>query len=137
MVYKFAWLLLKILLFYILIYPKQKTQRWKLEHIFQKRDTYFNKCKIAKGPWRLKTRQKWRSKKAKSMSISKSKSGDLRQNSTRTIHYYHEALGLVLIIKRMGLQMVALLTLWYYIINQKTIEKSQHIKLVKWSNVIG
>ena len=71
------------------------------------------------------------------MSISKSKSGDLRQNSTRTIHYYHEALGLVLIIKCMGLQMVALLTLWYYIINQKTIEKSQHIKLVKWSNVIG
>ena len=69
--------------------------------------------------------------------MSKSKSGNLRCNFTSTIHYHHEALELALLTKPMGLLKVDLLTSWYYIINQKIIEKSQDIKLAKWSNVIG
>ena len=72
----------------------------------------------------LKTKQKWRAKEAKSKSIPKSKSGDLRLTVTGIIHYHHEALELVLIIKHMGLLKVDLLTSWYYIINQKIIERT-------------
>ena len=50
--------------------------------------------------------------------------------SSRT-HYHHEDLDPVLIIKPMGLLIVDLLTSWYYNINQKIIEKSQHIKIAK------
>ena len=49
-----------------------------------------NKYKVAKGPRRLKTKQKWRAKEAKSKSIS----GDLRLNFTGTMHYHQEALEL-------------------------------------------
>ena len=49
-----------------------------------------NKYKVAKGPRRLKTKQKWRAKEPKSKSIS----GDLRLNFTGTMHYHHEALEL-------------------------------------------
>ena len=60
------------------------------------------------------------------MPISKSKSVDVRLNFTSTIHYHHETLELVLIIK-----LIDLLRSWYYIIKQKIIEKNQDIKLAK------
>ena len=60
----------------------------------------------------------------------KPKFGELRLTFTCTIHYHYE---LVLIIKPMHLPKVDLLTSWYYIINQKIIEKS--LDIIKWSNV--
>ena len=52
-----------------------------------------NKYKVVKDhPQRLKTKQIWRPKEAKSKSKSKSNSGDLRCNFTDTIHYHYEAL---------------------------------------------
>ena len=104
-----------------------------------------NKYEVAKYPGRLKSWQKWRAKEAKSKSIWKSKSVDLRLDFTSTIHYHHD----LVIIKPMGLievqiikylQIVSKSSFWqffwpvttrYYIINQKIIEKSQDVKLVK------
>ena len=63
--------------------------------------------------------------------MSKSKSGDLRLNSTSTIHHQQETLELFLIIRPMGLMKVDLLISRYHIINQKIIEKRQDIKLAK------
>ena len=60
------------------------------------------------------------------MPISKSKSVDVRLNFISTIHYHHETLELVLIIK-----LIDLLRSWYYLIKQKIIEKNQDIKLAK------
>ena len=59
------------------------------------------KYKVAKDLQRLKTKQKWRAKEAKSKSISKSEYGDLRCNFTSTIHYQHETLELPLIIQNL------------------------------------
>ena len=107
---------------------------WIKKSLEQKWSIKYN---VAKDLQRLKTKQKWRAKEAKSKSIPKSEYGDLRCNFTSTIHYQHETLELPLIIKPMGLLKVDLLTSWYYIINQKSLKKSQHVKLVTWSNVIG
>ena len=78
-----------------------------------------NKYKVAKGPRRLKTKQKWRAKEAKSKSIS----GDLRTILLAQCIITMKPLSF-LIIKPMGLLKVDLLTSWYYIVNQKIIEKS-------------
>ena len=58
-----------------------------------------SKYEVPKYPGRLKSWQKWRAKEAKSKSIWKSKSVDLRLDFTSTIHYHHD----LVIIKPMGL----------------------------------
>ena len=68
--------------------------------------------------------------------MSKSKSEDLRLNFTSKIHYQHETLELVMIIKPMDFQTVDLLISWDYIINQKIIEKSpESLKRAKILNL--
>ena len=47
-----------------------------------------NKYEVAKDPQRLKTKQKWRAKEAKSKAHIKY--GDLRLNFNGAIHYQHE-----------------------------------------------
>ena len=84
-----------------------------------------------KEPQRFKTWQKWRVKKAKSKSLSNSKSGNVRCNLTSKIHNHHETLELILIIKPLGFPKVDLLTSWYYTMNQKHLWKKAYILNLK------
>ena len=89
---------------------------------------HYYKYKVVKDhPQRLKTKQIWRPKEAKSKSKSKSNSGDLRRNFTGTIHYHYEALEFILIIKHVDLPKVDLLTSQYS--TQKSLKKTNIINL--------
>ena len=115
--------------YYILIHG----QLLSWEHCFQWWIWMWNKNQytVLKEPQRFKTWQKWRVKKAKSKSLSNSKSGNVRCNLTSKIHNHHETLELILIIKPLGFPKVDLLTSWYYTMNQKHLWKKAYILNLK------